>query len=506
MTETTPLISHGLENVSRVEDRRKTFLIITSVTLATGTISMVNGIVTVSLPTLATDLELGSDLLFWPASISALACGSTLLLFGSMADAVGARQMYIAGIILQTIFILGCGQSKNAWEMIFFRGLSGLSASCCLPSAVSIITGSFTDQRRDVAFACMGGGQPAGFVVGLVLGGIATNAVSWRVGFYISAAVTAITLPLTILGLATPYISLSWSHWWKRITEGIDWIGGIVSSTSLALLSHVLISITSDISRIRSSLTITLLSISAALMPIFVLWVGRRERLNKAALIPNSLWNNRVFTVVCITVFLSSGSVESLETILTFYFQDVQKHNALQSAFRFLPAAFVGILANVAVAYLVHRVSGNIIVVVSLLITSFASVVMAFATPISSYWTSAFIANLLNPVGVDALFTVENLLITSIFPTKTHGLAGGVFNTVSQIGKSVGLALVAVIATNVTLASDMDDKASPQALMAGYRAASWFCFSLIAATLVVAAWGLRGVGNVGHKQESNSLQ
>ena len=92
---------------------------------------------------------------------------------------------------------------------------------------------------------------------------------------------------------------------------------------------------------------------------------------------------------------------------------------------------------------------------------------------------TGFLANIFNPIGADSLFTIANLLITSVFPAKTQALAGGVFNTVSQIGKAVGLALVAVIASTVTAESRFVDKLSPEALMEGYRATWWYSLSLI---------------------------
>lgn len=177
-----------------------------------------------------------------PSSIQALTCGCTLLLSGSIADAVGARFMYLAGTLLQTAFVLGCGLSRNALEIILFRGLSGVAVSFCLPSAVSIITSSFVGNRRNMAFAFMGGGQPAGFVVGLVLGGVLTDFVSWRVGFYASAALTGFTFALIFWGLppsASSADELSWKQRWQQISHEIDWIGAMISSTSLATLSYV---------------------------------------------------------------------------------------------------------------------------------------------------------------------------------------------------------------------------------------------------------------------------
>lgn len=126
---------------------------------------------------------------------------------------------------------------------------------------------------------------------------------------------------------------------------------------------------------------------------------------------------------------------------------------------------------------------------------------MALVDPAWSYWYCSFWAVFLSPVGADTLFTISNLLITSVFPPKTQALAGGVFNTISQIGKSVGLATSAVIANSVTARSGYAEKGGPQALMQGYRATFWYCFALSVATLGVAGVGLRNMGRVGVKRE-----
>jgi len=105
-------------------------------------------------------------------------------------------------------------------------------------------------------------------------------------------------------------------------------------------------------------------------------------------------------------------------------------------------------------------------------------------------------------MGADCLFTVSNLLITSVFPAKTQALAGGVFNTIAQIGKSVGLALVAVIAMTATARSEqVDGKSYPVALLDGYHATFWFCFASVLITIGMCSWGLRGIGKVGHKRD-----
>ncbi|KAK4574007.1 hypothetical protein LTR86_001768 [Recurvomyces mirabilis] len=504
---------HPLERTVTVTSNSKTAVIITSVTLVTAISTLLNGLTTVALPTMARELSIPDSLQLWPTSMQALTTGCTLLLSGTIADALGSRFMYLVGTVLQAGTILGCGLSKTATQLIIFRGLSGIAVSLCLPSAVSIITGSFVGKRRDMAFASMGGGQPVGFSVGLALGGVLTDTIGWRWGFYLAAILDAVVFAIALWGLPKEIderggvgeeggpAGSSWKEKLGRLKTEIDWVGAVIASSSLAMLSYAFAAITGSTADIRQPATLALLITAIVLVPVFILWVGRQERLGKPAIIPNSLWRNRIFTTICLAVFLTWGSFNALETMLTFYFQRVQGLSAIQSSIRFIPAPVSGALSNIAMGLLVHRVKANYLALGGCILSIVAPLAMAFAKPQSNYWASAFLANVFNPVGADSLFTISNLLITSVFPAKTQALAGGVFNTISQVGKAVGLALVAVIASSVTTNSDYVLKDSPDALMEGYRATFWFGFASVVATVMLSAWGLRSIGKVGHKRD-----
>lgn len=179
----------------------------------------------------------------------------------------------------------------------------------------------------------------------------------------------------------------------------------------------------------------------------------------------------------------------------------MQNISPLGTAVRFIPAPVSGALTNVVVGLIVHRIRGDWIIVITTVPCLLGSLLMVVVNPTWSYWSCAFIANFLNPIGADGIFTVSNLLITSMFPPKTQGVAGGVFNTISQTGKNVGLALAALVANEVTANSLLIDKHSPQALLVGYRAAFWFCVALTIASLCVSVWGLRKIGIVGQKMD-----
>ena len=105
------------------------------------------------------------------------------------------------------------------------------------------------------------------------------------------------------------------------------------------------------------------------------------------------------------------------------------------------------------------------------------------------------------PISADTLFTIYNLIITSVFPAKTQGLAGGVFNTLSQIGNSVGLAVGAIVASTVSASGGVEGEMVTEKLERGYRAAFWTCFVAQVLMLGVSGWGLRSVGKVGLKRD-----
>jgi MFS family permease len=148
--------------------------------------------------------------------------------------------MYILGCALQSAFTLACGLAQTPFQLIFFRALAGISIAFCLPSAVSLITAYFPHgKRRTWAFACMGGGQPVGFSIGLVVGGsLIDSSVGWRGGFYMAAGFNTLVLIATFLGL--PRIQPQERLALSKLRKDIDWIGAILLSSSLGMISYVL--------------------------------------------------------------------------------------------------------------------------------------------------------------------------------------------------------------------------------------------------------------------------
>ncbi|KAF5857627.1 hypothetical protein ETB97_005480 [Aspergillus alliaceus] len=455
--------------------------------------TMGSGILTVALPRMATDLNLHEDILLWPAAVYALAAGCTLLLFGSIADVVGDKRIWLIGSILYTVFTLACGLARTGIQLIAFRALLGLWIAMCLPSAVSLMARSCPSGKiRNMGFASMGMGQPLGYSVGLILGGVFVNTIGWRYGYYISAIINAVLSVAAFWALPAVQQS-SGEPWYKRLAR-IDWIGALIISVSLALLSFVMAELSGSYHRIGTGYVISLLVITILLIPAFVAWIDWRQRRSQPALIPNSMWRNTPFTSTCIIVFFTWAVFNAFQYFSSLYFQKVQPHSALTSALMFLPLVVVGAITNLFTGYAADKVEVRSLVFFSACISTISPLLMALIKPSWGYWRGPFVGMLLSPLHPDVLFTVSNLIISRAYPGENQGLAGAVFNAVSQIGNSVGLAISAVVAASISEHSDGD-------LLKGYQAAYWLMFAAMIVVCVVSFVGLRSGGKVGQKRD-----
>lgn len=355
-----------------------------------------------------------------------------------------------------------------------------------------------------MAFAFLGGGQPIGFALGLVMGGILVDSVGWRFGYYISTALNVLIFVGAFFSLSAPKITESHRRR-ERLLRDIDWVGITIASICIATLSYVFAMITSSTTTIHNAPNIALLALSTCLIPTFVFWVGRQEKLHRPAVIPNSIWRKTDFTAICITVFLCWAQFNAFGYFVTLFIQDIQHVSALQTSLRFLPLVIVGFGTNMIAGYLMDKVSASVLVRITSLLSAAAPLLFATASPSWTYWAAAFPALCLSPIACDVLFNVSSLVITATFRKNEQALAGGVFTTVSQLGNSIGLAVTAMVASSVTIESASGKKPTePQAVLNGYRAAFWLCFAAAAVSCVIGSFGLRRSGKVGLKKREQS--
>ena len=279
--------------------------------------TMGSGILISALPRIARDVNLPSYLMLWPAAVYALAAGCLLLIFGAVADVVGPKVMWITGSYLFTIFTVAVGLSRTGLQIILFRTFLGVAISMCLPTTVSLITNTFPQGKgRNIAFALNGSGQPVGFAVGLVLGGVFTDTIGWRWAYYMMAIISFILSTASIWSLPAKR-EISTKRWTTRLVHDIDWLGAIILSVALGMLLYVLAMTSSSYKKLSDPVNIAILTISVVLLAVFPWWMDYQVKRERPALIPNKLWSNSAFTAVCVAVFLAWASLNGIEYFTT---------------------------------------------------------------------------------------------------------------------------------------------------------------------------------------------
>ncbi|KJK66626.1 Major Facilitator Superfamily protein [Aspergillus parasiticus SU-1] len=318
-----------------------------------------------SITFIVADLHIPPALQLWPTAAFPLACGCMLLPCGAAADVLGCRRACLFGGLLQTASALGAELSATGTQLIVRRVIVGLAASFCLPSDVGatahVFPANSSPRRRSIAFAAMGGGQAVGFELGLALGGVFSDTIGWRWGFYVTAILNSAVLALAL-----------WA-----IPKSAD--GVLLISTCVALFSYELAVATgSDADRsMRQPLSLILLCSPLALILIFVLWMRRQARLSRPALVLNSLWTNVPFTVVCITVFLVWGTLNASEQLTALYLQDVRGTSTLTASLYFMVAPVCGLLMNAAIGISLPYLKPSIAVPTGCLVSGIAPLLLA---------------------------------------------------------------------------------------------------------------------------------
>src|SRR3954469_18888733 len=195
----TRMSAQSIEAASdtRQGDRRR-WLILSVLVVAQFMVVLDVAIVNVALPTIKNDLNFSQDGLQWVITAYAIVFGGVLLLGGRMADLLGRRRIFVAGMAVFTVFSLLNGLAWSSGSLIAFRGLQGLGAALLAPAALSILTTTFREGReRNVALGIWGAASGSGGAAGVLLGGALTSALSWSWIFFINVPVGLLVMGLT---------------------------------------------------------------------------------------------------------------------------------------------------------------------------------------------------------------------------------------------------------------------------------------------------------------------
>ncbi|KAF5367005.1 hypothetical protein D9758_003849 [Tetrapyrgos nigripes] len=481
--------------------RPKDAAVIITVSGITTLNSFLSGALTVALPAIGKDLGFSQADLQWPVNVFSLSYGCMLLLFGRLGDIYGGRPMFLIGSAWFAIWSLAIAFTQNPVTFILFSAFLGLGAAANTPAGISLFSKYFPPgPARNRAFGSLGAGQPIGFILGLILGGILVQSkATWRSVFYIQTALACLLVALGLVVLDKDPTNT------RYYTKGLDWGGAALSTIGVALLTYSLADSTSVPRGWANPRIPTLACVSVVLLVGFWYYEVWREKRDLSVLMPPRMWRQKGTKLkpLIAMVFFAWWNFNVLSYFTTLYYQQVNLLTPIETSVRFIPMVIAGIIANLGGGLLMSRVPSQILVLSGLSGTIAASIIFALIDVNSSYWKAAFWVMVL-VVGVDIAYPIGNMHLATSFDEDSQALAGGIFSVTTRLATSIGIAITSSISTAITqryaTKHGLSSESSPEALMAGYRAAAWTVLGAAVVAFGIAVMGLRGIGYVGQKR------
>jgi EmrB/QacA subfamily drug resistance transporter len=436
-------------------------------------------VVNVALPTIQRDLHFSQASLAWVVNAYLLTFGGLLLLWGRLGDLLGRTRVFLTGLAAFAISSMLCGLAPTAGVLVGARFVQGASAAMVAAMVLGIITPMFPHPQERTralsvfAFVAIGGGS-----LGLVLGGVITDLLSWRWIFFINVPIGAAAL---VLGkrLIEPQPGIG-------IRQGADVAGAILVTSAPMLTVYALVNAAE--SGWGSPLTVGPLVGALALAGLFIV-VEERVR---TPLVPLSIFrhHNLVSSTVVRSLFPMGGF--GFNFIGALYLQHVLGYTPLLTGLAFLPStALTGFFSLAITPWLMSRVGPKALVVSGLTLLT-AAMLTFIPVPVDGrFVTNVLPTMILIGVGFGLLFMPSvSIALSDVTPSES-GLASGLVNVAVQLGAAIGVAALATVSTARTSQLLAEQAPLPVALTGGFRVAMVVAAGCTATSLVAAIVLLR---------------
>ena len=440
------------------------WLILVVVTLGQFMVILDATIVNVALPTIQKGLHFSTDNLQWVVNAYTLTFGGFLLLGGRAGDLFGRKRMFIAGTVLFSLASLLNGFAGSASVLVAGRALQGLGGALIAPAALSVITTSFADGRdRTLALGVWSAVAVGGGAVGLLLGGIITQLISWEWVFFVNVPV----------GMATVLLALRYVPESRAVGagRGVDVGGAIAITAGLMVLVYALVNAQS--AGWVSGQTLGLAAVSAVLIASFFVLETRL----RSPLIRLGIFRLRSLTSANLVMLIVAAGMFGMFFFASIYVQEVLGYSPIRAGLAFLPVT-AGIIGGAGLSQqLIRRIGVRNVGVMGMVIASGGLILLSRIPVHGTYLGDLLPGLMLMAFGLGLTFVPLTLIATTNVGEADAGLASGLLNTSQQLGGALGLAVLSTVAANATSAALSGLHAAPSAavrvaaLVSGFRAA-----------------------------------
>jgi EmrB/QacA subfamily drug resistance transporter len=430
----------------------------------------VNAVV-VAMPSIGRELGFSREGLQWVITSYVLFFAGFLLLAGRLADLHGRRRMFVVGLALFTASSLACGLAGSPLALVVSRAAQGLGAAFVAPAALAIIATTFEEGReRGFAMGVWTAVAAGGGAVGLVLGGLIVEYLGWAWIFFVN-------VPVGVASIALSFLLLE-ARSEPETSRRLDLLGATTVTVGLDTLVYGL---TRAERAGLDPMTAATLALAAVLVAAFVLV----ERRAKDPLIPPSVFRSRDLMGSSLVAFANTATTSPVAVLAALYVQGVLLYPPSLAGLLGLPLSLSVVAGSFLGSRLLEKLGARRAMALGLLGICAASLLTAgisAGSGVAYVVSGAALAGL--SLGCSAVASTARG--TSAVGEGQRGLASGLLNSSAQVGTALGLAVLFAIAAAVSAAVAGGGEPSPEALVAGYRAA--FCVgAVIAAAGALAA-------------------
>jgi EmrB/QacA subfamily drug resistance transporter len=418
-------------------------------------------VVNVALPSIQEDLDFSTSSLQWVVNAYTLAFGGFLLLGGRAADFVGRKRLFIAGVIVFTGASALAGLATSSELLIVARALQGLGAAMVSPAALSIVTTTFKDgPERTRALSVWAAIAVGGAAVGLLLGGILTEYLSWEWAFFVNVPV----------GAAAVLLSLRFIRESRTDTRGVDVLGALSVTAGLTLLVYAIVR-TQD----YGWLSIETLGVAGAALALLAGFVVTELR-SKAPLVRLGIFRKRSLTSANVAMLAVAGGMFAVFYFASLYVQGILGFTPVEAGLAFLPLTAGIILFSVLAQQVIARLDVRWVAMIGMATAAVGLLLLSLAPVDGSYAADVLPGLLVMSAGLGFTFVPLTLIATTGVADEDAGLASGLFNSSQQIGGALGLAILSTVAASTTTDALPDGDAptalqQASALVDGYQMA-----------------------------------
>ena len=439
-------------------------------------------IVNVALPSIKSDLGFSQANLQWVISSYAILFGGALLLGGRLADLLGRRRLFIAGLAIFAASSLLCGLAWSEASLIGFRAVQGFGGALLAPAALSLLMTTFAEGRdRNLALGIYGAASGSGAAAGVLLGGVLTSYVSWSWIFFINVPVAIAAIALTPLLLAESRADLAHRHF--------DLPGAASITAGLMLLVYATTRATSD--GWGAPTTLALFGAAAALVLAFV----AIELRSRSPLLPLRIFRLRTLRAANVTMAIVGAVTFAEFFVLTLYLQDVLHYSAAESGVAFLGFALAVVVASNIAQFVVGRFGVRAVLTAGLLISA-VSIAWLTRLPVDGqYFRDLFPAFVVGGAGLGLSFVPVTIASLTGVERSDAGIASGLINTSRQIGGAIGISAVSAVAATSTrhyISAHTGAALSPAAALDhGFQTGLYVLTGLLVAAALIAVTAIR---------------